>query len=121
MGELGSELLTIIQWLKSLAPHLWRMMRRQVMAEGLTNMVWAIVLWSGVGLCVWGARRLWEKKQDDHGPYYDDGGLGWRIAGLVLAGGVLFLIGVGDFLYAVRVWYNPDYYAIKLLLSLVGG
>lgn len=86
--------------------HLWAVLIRQQRIDVIECAIFLPL----VALAVWGYVRLWKKYHDD-----DDYAIGFFIGGIALA--IVMVIAVGWILTAVGEVANPEYYALKEVLS----
>lgn len=113
----------IMEIVKSTAPHLWRIARRQVYAEVAQRGIWTLVIIaSSVGL--WKLRIMAYKldkeakeEAEETCSWYGDG---WKTTAWVctVLSSVCIIIAFSVLAGMVMRLINPDYYAIQILLDL---
>lgn len=113
--DLLGELVALV---KTTAPEVWTIARRQVTAEAVEMGIWALWLLILAGASLWFARygRLRASRNRDEWGYSE-----WDLAytsAYILSTG-LSLIVLGLFVGLVKRFINPDYYTIEILLSLI--
>ena len=109
----------LIDLVESTAPALWEMARRQVVADTVEMVFWAIFFGVVVAGCLLLTRR-WQEYLKREKPYHDDGYvLGIWTAYVIAAACVL--IGLGMAAGAIKRLVSPDYYALRLLISMATG
>jgi uncharacterized membrane protein YjjP (DUF1212 family) len=110
----------LIELVKTSAPHLWFIARRQVYAQvlgsGFAVLASALTV-LGCKITVTYAKKR-DREEEESRRFYSGE---WFVAvvGAIIVGVVAAFLGL-TFLYDVIVrLYNPDYYAIKVLIDLV--
>lgn len=121
MEVLPDALARLIEAIENLAPQMWAALRRQVVIEGVMNVVYIafvlVAMWVGNK-----ARRHTDRKRANaqeknwdtsEFEYWDGSLFGWGILGL----GFLFLVSSVSNL--IRFILNPDFYAIMFILKML--
>jgi len=117
----------LIGLVKSAAPALWEVARRQAYANAAQKGIALLMMISAIGLLVRGARKAelaytkavkehdgvprwkWIRTEEDNGGY-------WFLMFCAVLTGVFATLLAGDL---VAQLINPDYYAIKVIIDLV--
>ena len=99
----------LMEFLKEASPMVWNALVRQVHAEAVEYMVWAVVsLIAGTSLWVISVKFA---------EAADDESVEW-ICRIVV--GIILFAFVALVICGAKRFYNPDYYAIRLILEALG-
>lgn len=103
------------------ASHLWSVLVRQQRYEVLSGIIWSVA-WALGAIAVWRLRARIEAWVQEGGSYSDREialcfYYGARVAVIVVA----FLVLAVNVNSIMGMLYNPEYYALKALLSAVSG
>ena len=99
----------LMEFLKEASPVAWNALVRQVYATAVLHVFWAGVA-TGGGVILW-------KIAPRFGEYMDDKGARHFTTGVAV---VLFFISLIFVSMAGMKFYNPDYYAIRIILDALG-
>lgn len=109
----------LIEFLQEASPLVWQALVKQVYVEAFSKFAWGALLL----VCAFLLARVAAKSKASYEEEYRDGR--WAedsAAGFVYL--MSLLVGVGGFAFVVSAlkWVaNPEYYAIRLILSNIGG
>ena len=105
----------LIEFVQEASPLIWQTLVKQVYAEAVGHVVWLV---AAVGLSVLIYRFcIWMKKIDDEA---NDTDITLQLVGwvaLILLGAFITFQATESF----KMFFNPEYYAIKLILANMGG
>jgi len=111
MEEILSQLISIVQ---DTAPALWAIARRQVISTAVTMAIWFVICLISTVVLVRVAEYGRDQSREDN--YSDwDVGVAFSIAGAVATLVIAAILACSIVQYLV----NPEYYTIKVLLSLI--
>lgn len=104
----------LINFIKNTAPMVWETLVRQVYNDAITYFFWALTLLVFT-IILWRAGKKWEKaceEEDDDSGYF----MAPYILAVVFAIIIPVLISTG-----IRMFVNPNFYAIKSILTMISG
>jgi len=109
----------LIDLVESTAPVLWEMARRQVVADTVEMAFWTLVFGVAAVLC-WKLGRKWRVKLEECNRSEEElycWGIVAAYALVVISVPIAFMMAAG----AIKRLVSPDYYALKLLISMATG
>lgn len=121
MDILESSLAKLVEFIQAASPVVWQTALRQVQAEAISYIALAAVLFLASGMLVWSICRNWRIAHDPNvSSYAQSEAEMWMMAPFIA---LVFCLPVATILAlsAVKMFYNPTWYAIKLLMGMVGG
>ncbi len=105
-------LIELIDALKSASPHIWQILMKQVYGDAVVELVFSILL--VIAGCVLIKLTFYAKAR-----YKEDRFSSWDAMAVISA--IVAITGFATsnivFLDAMQKFYNPEYYAIQLILS----
>lgn len=105
----------LIEFVQEASPLVWSTLVKQVYAEAVGHVVWLV---AAVVLSVFVYRFcVWMKKMDDD---TNDTDITLQLVGwglLIILGAVITYQAIESF----KMFFNPEYYAIQLILKNIGG
>jgi hypothetical protein len=107
------EILQLIDELKSLAPALWEVLVRQVYTEAWMQVVGAVVQLLFSGAMAWAAKAVYEQRDDEDLSFW-----GFAIFAITSIGSLVVAFG-WSIPNAAKMFYNPNYYAIKMIIDVL--
>jgi hypothetical protein len=112
-------LIELIGLVGSAAPALWEIARRQVLVNGVVNLVLTAVCAAAIVVSV--KLTLWLFEEGFNADVDDIRSLIYPLFATCLMLSVVFIIGAMATSIITTIQYlgNPDYYAIKILLDLI--
>lgn len=107
----------VIDWISNIAPEVWRIAIRQVQANAFETAIWTTFGFIiGISALIIGIKSL--------KAFRKNGNDGVSFAGIWIGFGtsiLAFPISVGGLATIVHYLYNPEFYAIQLLISTLTG
>lgn len=103
------------------AEHIWSVLVRQQIIEGTMDVIVGIILLCFAAVSIWGSRKTYlYMKKVEHDAYHSwDGSLYIAlISVIVVAGGVITLIGFINLITGTKELLNPEYYVLRELMNL---
>ena len=102
------------------AQRAWEIAVRQVSAQAIAYLAWAIVGIVGTVIAVVWAVRVYRKMMAETNERYDSMGRELAMTGLGILAIVALIIAGTNLNNAILYLVNPEYQAIRILLGLVG-
>lgn len=109
----------LIELVESTAPTLWAIAQRQVVADTVEMAFWTLVFGVAAVLC-WKLGRKWRVELEECDESEEElycWGIVAAYALVVISVPIAFMIAAG----AIKRLVSPDYYALKLLISMATG
>jgi hypothetical protein len=113
MEELIAKLVELVE---SASPELWEIAQRQVLANIVTKVIWAVVPLIIFVVLLFLARICWRQSKEDK--YNEDEWISGAIVLVVVSIGFM-VFALTKINYIISAMINPKYYAIKALLDLI--
>lgn len=117
MTELLYEL---IGWLKATSSVVWGALVKQVYANTFEIVAWAVISGFIAKVFFGVAKKLLAKSKEDKRTAYRNDDMtdsDWATLSSSILGVVFAIIASGLLIYAAKMLYNPEYYAIKMILD----
>ena len=117
--DIDERILELVELVESTAPALWLIAHQQVKVDAIEDFFWAVFFGVSMVVCWKVAHRLWAKLETCEpydGDFYTVSTVALRVTAIVaLPIALTFLI------EATKRFVSPDYYALKLLITMATG
>lgn len=123
MEEIGKEaLLKLIEFIEGASPHLWLIVKRQVIVAAMQYLIWA-TLSAVASIAIYSVWHEYDKadRNKERDRYDSPYSHTWNLlilAGLELTPVSIFIAAV---ISAISRFINPEFYAIKWLIEMFAG